>query len=126
MKYSIRILIVTFLLSIAAGEKTVMASEENTGVYLIINFDVRPEKQTEFEGIMRGVSAAMQSEAGFEEAFVFLDGDLPNKFVLIERWQSKALHRAHYDRIVQSGDWAHILSMLKAEPSMSYTRLFAH
>ncbi len=126
MKYSIRMLIVAFLLSITVGEKTVMAGEGNAGVYLIINFDVRPERQAEFEDIMRGVSSAMQSEAGFEEAFVFLDGDVPNKFVLIERWQSKALHREHYDRIVQSGDWAHILSMLKAEPSMSYTHLFAH
>lgn len=102
-----------------------MADKIDESVYLIINFDVHPDKQTEFEEVMRGVSASMQSEDGFEEAFVFLDGDNPSRFTLIERWTSRSLHRQHYERIVKSGGWAHILSLLKAEPELNYTRLFA-
>ena len=125
MKYKIKLVLMVFLMPMIFGEEMAMADKAGEGVYLIINFDVRPEKQAEFEEIMQGVSVSMQSEDGFEEAFVFLDGDNPNRFTLIERWTSRSLHHEHYERIVKSGDWAHILSLLKAEPELSYTRLFA-
>lgn len=104
-----------------------MASEKpDQSVYLIISFDVQPQWRSEFEEIMQGVKVAMKGEAGFENAKVYLDVDVPDRFVLIERWRTKDLHRDHYDRIVASGDWMHILGMLKTEPTMRYTQLFAH
>ncbi len=126
MKHIIKLAVGAILLSVTTGGHGVKADEVEQSVYLTINFDVRPDKQAEFEQIMQSVGNAMKSEAGFEEAFVFLDSDYPNRFVLIERWKTRELHRTHYDHIVASGDWAHILGLLTGEPTLTYSRLFAH
>ena len=89
-------------------------------VTLIINFQASDEGLSEFSGIMAGVSEAMTSEPGFVSAIVYQNVDRPNAFVLQEVWTSKKSHREHYDRIVASGDWAHINSLLDAEPVMGY------
>jgi len=96
----------------------------DTGVYLIIHFKPQSIHLEAFAEIMVGVEKAMASEPGFQTAQVYQGTQGELEFILIERWRSIALHREHYDRIVASGDWAHILTLLTEEPTMIYTRPF--
>lgn len=125
MKNILKSIIGVTLLFVAIGENIAAAEQSDQSVYLIIDFDVLPQSRGQFEQLMAGVKNAMSSEEGFEDANVFFDADAPNRFILIERWTTRELHRQHYDRIVASGEWSGILAMLKAAPKMSYTRLFA-
>ncbi len=94
--------------------------DADSHVTLIINFEASDKGLAEFSGIMAGVSEAMTSEPGFVSAIVYRNVERPNAFVLQEVWASKELHGEHYDRIVASGDWDHIKSLLKVEPVMGY------
>jgi len=94
----------------------------NESVTLIINFEASDEGLAEFSGIMDGVSSAMLTEPGFVSAKVYRNAETPNRFVLVEVWASQALHQEHFDRINQSGDWAHINSLLSSTPVMGYYR----
>lgn len=88
--------------------------------HLIIRFEAKPENLTEFSAIMDGVEAAMQQEPGFVSATVYQHSDDRTVFTLVELWETRALHEEHYDKIVASGDWGHIKSLLRSEPQMGY------
>lgn len=89
-------------------------------VFLMIRFNVAEPSVPEFLEIMTNINDLMASEEGFMSATVYRDNDDPLSFTLIETWKTRALHREHYDRIVENGDWENILGMLTAEPDMSY------
>lgn len=99
-----------------------MADEAGHGemTYLIIEFHVAEERLEDFLPIMTGINAGMAGEEGFIDAVVYRDNDDPLTFTLIEKWQTRAFHRAHYDRIVELGDWADILTMLTETPVLRY------
>ncbi len=103
--------------TVQEGQK--MQSEE-AATYLIIEFHVAQNRIDEFLPIMAGINEGMAGEEGFVSAVVYRNIDDPLNFTLIEHWESRALHGAHYDRIVESGDWANILAMLTQDPEMSY------
>lgn len=104
----------------AQAENT--AGDENTA-FLIIRFNVDEARLPEFLDIMTNINTLMASEEGFVSAMVYRGKDDPLSFTLIEAWRTRDLHREHYDRIVENGDWANILDMLTAEPDMSYNDL---
>ncbi len=119
---------VTLMAALVAGflslfSNSTFASEgaNDTSVYLVIHFKTHSDHQQEFKKIMAGVEKAMTGEAGFQTAQVYRGAEDDREFILVERWQSITLHREHYDRIVASGDWAHILTLLTEEPTMTYT-----
>ncbi|MEP2103324.1 MAG: antibiotic biosynthesis monooxygenase [Parasphingorhabdus sp.] len=105
---------------IAACTDVPAASDSGPPVTLIINFEASDEGLSEFSDIMAGVADAMASEPGFVSAIVYQNVERPTAFVLQEVWASKEKHGEHFDRIVASGDWAHINSLLKTEPIMGY------
>ena len=74
----------------------------------------------EFDEIMRDVPDNMVTEPGFISARVYVNSDDPNSYVLTEVWASRQLHTAHFDRIVASGDWAHIKSLVRNDPVPTY------
>ncbi len=114
------LLIVFSIALLPACANAPAASDVEAPVTLIINFEATDGGLTEFSEIMAGVSEAMASEPGFISAIVYRNVERPNAFVLQEVWASKELHGEHYDRIVESGDWDHIKSLLKVEPVMGY------
>lgn len=126
MKHITRIFVGFGLLLAGVLGGTTVQSIENGPAYLVIKFDVRAERLEEFTSLMMGVKQAMKTEEGFEDAFVLRGMEAPHQFVLIERWESKALHQEHFDRIVASGDWRNIRAMLNKEPMMQYTTLLAN
>ncbi len=116
LKYLLALFSIAALTACANGP----APDAEAPVTLVINFEASDKGLAEFSEIMAGVSDAMASEPGFISAIVYRNVDQPNVFLLQEVWASKDLHGEHYDRIVASGDWAHIKSLLKAEPIMGY------
>jgi len=96
------------------------ANTQEERVTLLIHFEASDEGLEEFSEIMRGVSEAMQTEPGFVSAVVYNNVDDPNTIVLAEVWETKRDHLEHFDRIVASGDWAHINSLLMSTPEMGY------
>jgi|GEM_PF-1695432 len=87
---------------------------------LKIEFHVKDEHLASFMDIMAGVDKDMQSEPGFIEARVMIHQDDRHRITLLETWQSRALHQQHFDAIVASGAWQHILSMQASAPQMGY------
>lgn len=132
MKHIARIFISVCLLAAACllaaeiGGRVMAAEKSEEPTYLVIQFDVRMERLAEFTDIMMGVKQAMQTEEGFQDAFVLRGLDAPGQFILVERWQSKELHLEHFDRIVASGEWQNIRGMLNSAPVMQYTTQLAH
>ena len=102
----------------AGGSTT--AQSEAAVTHLIIDFHVAQDRLNDFLPIMTGINDGMAGEEGFVSAVAYRNVDDPLNFTLVEQWESRALHGAHYDRIVESGDWANILAMLTQEPRMSY------
>ncbi|GJL93229.1 putative quinol monooxygenase [Hyphococcus sp.] len=100
-----------------------MQSDE-TATHLIIEFHAAQDRLDDFLPIMTGINESMAGEEGFISAVVYRNVDDPLTFTLIEQWESRALHGAHYDRIVESGDWSNILAMLTQNPQMSYNDKF--
>ncbi len=103
----------------AAADATAPSED---AVTLIINFEASEAGLAEFSAIMDGVEGAMQTETGFVSAKVYRNVETPNKFVLVEVWETQALHEAHYAHINETGDWAHIKSLLTGDPVMGYYR----
>jgi quinol monooxygenase YgiN len=89
-------------------------------VTLIINFEATDAGLAEFDEIMLGVPEGMRAEPGFISAKIYRNIESPSSYVLTEVWASQTLHEEHFDRIVASGDWEHINSLLKSAPKMGY------
>lgn len=100
-------------------DKQTRCSEE---VHLVIQFEAKGEYLPEFLNIIENIEIDMANEPGFQSAVVYQDIDDPNRFTLIEAWQSRDAHAAHFDRIVASGDWKYILSLQQNPPVMGYAR----
>ncbi|WP_428409790.1 putative quinol monooxygenase [Hyphococcus sp.] len=117
---TITLALVALVLASCARGGAEAASAEGEATHLIIVFHVAEDRLDDFLPIMTGINEGMASEEGFETAIVYRDADDPLTFTLIEKWESRALHRAHYDRIVESGDWSNILTMLTETPVLRY------
>lgn len=89
-------------------------------INVIINFDVKPGNIEVFRGIMDNVKTNLPNVTGCETVSIYADQNNPEKFTLIETWETKEAHQNHITSIVESGGWSEILSNLKTEPSSSY------
>ena len=120
-----RILQLFFVASLALSLVVQMATgqrgaDDAAQAHLIIRFEAKQDRLTEFAAVMRDVERDMAAERGFVSATVYRHADDPRVFTLVEVWQSRALHEAHFERIVASGAWDNILAMLRADPAMGY------
>lgn len=88
--------------------------------HLIIRFNVAEDRRDDFLGVMTNLNTSMAGEAGFIDAVVYRNDDNPLIFTLVEGWETRAHHEAHFQRINASGDWADVVAMLTNYPSMSY------
>jgi len=71
-----------------------ITAQTGTARFVIVLFDVKPEKKKAFiEAIAEGVSQSRQANGNLEFN-LYGYADDPNKFVLIEGWQSQADHEA--------------------------------
>lgn len=57
-------------------------------VTYLIKFDVVPDQRDRFLALLNGVLDAMRSEPMFYQAFLHEDPEAPNRFMLLETWES--------------------------------------
>ena len=114
--------VIILAVAAASGSTLAQANGDNTmNTYLVIRFEADDAKLDEFSAIMRSVDTDMQTEPGFVSATVYQDIDDPRVFTLVELWESRKSHEEHFEKIVESGAWEHILSLLRKKPKMGYT-----
>ena len=102
---------------VASGQR---AAGDDAETHLIIRFEAKQDELAAFASILSNVERDMATEAGFVSAVVYRNADDPRVFTLVEVWQSRADHEAHFERIVASGAWANILAMQRTDPVMGY------
>ncbi len=70
------------------------ADKPNDARHVIVLYDVKPEKRTAFIDAMAAAAPLWRSAQGNLEFNLYAYADDPNKFVLIEGWQTVADHEA--------------------------------
>ena len=58
--------------------------------------------------------------SGCESLIVSQGLDEPERFILVEHWQSQSAHQQHIKGVVDSGAWDTISQHLLEEPSLTY------
>ncbi|TRW27139.1 hypothetical protein FMM05_00375 [Flavobacterium zepuense] len=71
-----------------------ITAHNGTDRFVIVLFDVKPEKRKSFIGAMAGIVSPTRKAQGNLEFNLYGYAEDPNKFVLIEGWQSQADHEA--------------------------------
>ena len=66
-------------------------------VQLIISFNVKDEKLTEFEQLMQQVKSSLPRVVGCDAVHIYHSKADRRAFTLIETWQSEKAHRAHVE-----------------------------
>jgi quinol monooxygenase YgiN len=89
-------------------------------IQLIITFNVREEKLPAFEQLMQQVKSSLPHVTGCENVRVYRSKADRCVFTLVETWESESAHRAHFMRLVQSGDWDFVRSHLSGDPASGY------
>ena len=113
-------LVLFSMLFLLSGIQKAAATDSQEPTFLKIEFTVKSAHRSAFMDIMQGLNSGMQSEKGFLNAEVYVDQDNQDHITLIEKWETRDLHKQHYDHIVANGSWAGILEMLTGDPAMTY------
>lgn len=86
----------------------------------IIRFRTRPEQTEAFAATLPYVKRELSAVEGCSDVQVFRDEREPDRFSLVERWESKAHHERHMEGVMASGRWQQILDQLAEPPESSY------
>lgn len=75
----------------------VIAKQTKTSRWVVVLFDVIPERRKAFIGAMAGVAPLSRKAEGNLEFNLYGYAEDPNKFVLVEGWQSPADHEVQLE-----------------------------
>ena len=89
-------------------------------VSFIIHYRTKPALTEGFAEALPSVARELRAVEGCEEFRVFRSEVEPDRFTLVERWASKALHDAHMERVKASGRWQQLLDQLAEPPTAGY------
>ncbi len=91
-------------------------------IHLIVTFEASSEKLAAFRQILQQVKTDLPQAPGCQAVRIFNSTSNERVFTLVETWDSENAHRAHIERVVQSGGWEHIRAHLVSDPLSSYLR----
>ena len=91
-------------------------------IHLIVTFEASGEKLAAFRQILQQVKADLPQVPGCQAVRIFNSTTNERVFTLVETWESESAHRAHIERVVQTGGWDHIRAHLVSDPLSSYLR----
>lgn len=89
-------------------------------INVLVIFRVKERKVGTFRELMGFVKTSLSEVPGCRGVRVFHGVDDPRLFTLVETWDSKERHRAHFAKLVASGEWHQLLEYLAADPVTSY------
>jgi quinol monooxygenase YgiN len=91
-------------------------------IHLIVTFEASAEKLPAFRQILQQVKAELPQVPGCKAVRIFKSTTNERVFTLVETWESESAHRAHIERVIQTGAWEHIRAHLVTDPLSSYLR----
>ena len=86
----------------------------------IVHFHTRPECTAGFAATLPFVREQLPQVDGCIDVQVFRNEAEPDRFCLVERWESKAQHETHMANIAASGRWQQVLDQLAEDPRTAY------
>jgi quinol monooxygenase YgiN len=89
-------------------------------INVLVLFRVKETKVGTFRELMSSVKTSLSQVPGCRGVRIFHGVDEPKLFTLLETWESKERHRAHFAMLVAAGQWAQLLEYLAADPVTSY------
>lgn len=89
-------------------------------VFVFIEFTAKPERRASFAELLGQVRLDLAVVPGCKGVRIFHRRTDPCSFLLVERWDSEATHKAHLEKVVRSGAWDHVASHLAGEPVSRY------
>jgi quinol monooxygenase YgiN len=89
-------------------------------IVYIIRFRTLPELTDAFAARLPETRRDLARVDGCTRVQVFRDQSQPDRFCLVEHWESLEKHRAHMERVVAAGVWEGILRQLAEDPESSY------
>jgi quinol monooxygenase YgiN len=92
-------------------------------IHLIVTFEASGEKLAAFRQILQQVKTDLPQVPGCQAVRIFNSTTNERVFTL-ETWETESAHRAHIERVVQTGGWEHIRAHLVSDPLSSYLREF--
>lgn len=89
-------------------------------VKVIVRFEARPQARAAFAQLLAQVKEDLPQVPGCTGVRLFTGHEQPNVFVLLEDWQSQALHQAHLAQVSASGAWERLATHLAGDPVSLY------
>ena len=89
-------------------------------INVIVHFKAKEEMREDFKTIFIDVKTSLPKVKGCLSVQAFSSNEDNNDFSLVETWDSIAFQQAHISRLVESGDWASLESLLIEPPQRTY------
>lgn len=89
-------------------------------VIVNVSFTVKTDSINAFLELMKGVQKELPSVPSCESLIVSQGVDEPERFILVEHWQSQSAHQQHIKGLVDSGAWNTVSQHLLEAPSLTY------
>ena len=89
-------------------------------IRVIVNFNVKSSKLTEFVGILNSVKADLPNIKGCQGVNIFRNSSNSKMFTLVEKWEKKDFHQAHLTKLSEDGTWEFISKHLSEDPETGY------
>lgn len=105
---------------LALSNKDKKLEKEKMTINVIVSFEIKSEKITEFTKILISVKTDLPKVEGCISVDVFKSSSAENRFTLVETWQSKEFHQTHLNRLSNDGTWDMIASHLSKDPESDY------
>lgn len=89
-------------------------------INVVVTFETKPEATQTFAELLQNISKELPKIDGCHHAHVTVCVDNPQRFMILESWQSKDVHAAHLNKVIASGVWEQIAVHLSATPVSHY------
>ncbi len=89
-------------------------------ISLVVVFETKPESTREFAKLIKEARQHLPEVDGCLEATAKVCDSNPNRFMMLEVWESKEAHTSHLNRVIRSGAWDKLAQHLSSDPVSHY------
>ncbi|NLR76166.1 putative quinol monooxygenase [Leeia aquatica] len=91
--------------------------------HLLIHFNAQAEHYPALLQLLTEASQTLPGQGGCAHFQLFRSLEHPHALTVLEQWQSREDHAAHFARLEASGGWAHVQSLLAAAPQVHWLQV---
>lgn len=89
-------------------------------VKLMVSFDVKEDKISEFLALLQNAKTALAGEPGCHDVEVLQSTEAPGRIMLVEVWDSQEIHDRYAEKMQQAGAMEHMATFLNAEQKAEF------